>query len=141
MATQAKTTGDWESFVRAVASDLNAGLSALELSEKYSGVEVHWTGQVREIKTADKFAPGIQLDMPHVSVALSNGRFLIADYLFLNVGGSGKGLWKTVTKGQKISFSAKIRSGGTVFPSIDVETFPNNAKSVLSLALEDGVPT
>lgn len=134
-----QTAEDWDSFVRSVASDLKNGLSTTELSQKYGGLEVRWMGQVREIRTADKFAPGVQLDMPHLSIPIGD-RILVADYLFLNVSETEKDRWKTVAKGQRISFRAKIRAAGGLFSPIDIDTFPDSSKSVLSIALENGVP-
>jgi hypothetical protein len=138
MTIKSKTSSNWETFVQMVAEDINAGLIAEQLSTKHGETEVCWIGNLRDRKF-DEYVVGVQIDMPQIVARLKDGRSLVADYVFLNIRKKDIHLWQGIPKGEQVSFQARIKKAGGIFPSVGFDAFPNNPKIVLTLGLEEAV--
>jgi len=123
---------NWESFINSIALDFDKGASDEDLTNKYGGSEVIWEGKITEIKLDEEFSPGVQLEMPKISIPLNNGKVLEADYLFLNTDAQTKNTWLKAGVGDFVSFKTLISLGDGPFPGISISI---DEEDILALPL------
>lgn len=115
-------SNDWEAFVRVVCDLYGLGLKDADITQQFAGKPVVWAGEVAEKRVGRRLGidrPGVQMDMPAVSVDLSDGRHVEVDYLFLTLKEGELPLWKDIETGTTIRFATQIRQASGPFPGIE----------------------
>jgi hypothetical protein len=125
MMTGLDWRNDWRTFAEAVASDSKQGLSDEQLSEKYHGQRVRWTGKVNKVDLPDS----VIFSMParDISVAL----------LVVDIGARHASLWHGVQAGDELMFSTTIKRERAFSPGVSWRTTVRG-NGFLSVATMEG---
>ena len=131
---------NWEKFVEVVANYCSDNIDDDQLTEKFSGNKIIWSGSIRNVELGQETANGIAMDMPDVKIRLLDGRLLVANYIFLLIEPSKLQAWNNFSPGQKVTFKAKLRKPNSIFPEVQVSVNSNDPEAVLMLGTEDAQP-
>ena len=119
-------TKSWREFAVAVASDVNAGCTAPELSDHFRGTNVTWCGIIDSNLSAEA-QPYIVLDMPPEDQLLKSGHRLRADWLSLNVSADLRESALKLVPGDMIEFTARVADSMPVSFAYPVEIHVHEA--------------
>ena len=109
---------DWHIFVQCVGAAFDEGLDSIAVTKRFCGETVTWSGKLVETRLDDEESPGVQFEMPSVTIRLSDGRTSIVDYLFLQLKKEEVGLWRNIRIGRTVGFHTRIKSAIGPFPGI-----------------------
>lgn len=99
---------DWNTFVTRLIELIDSGASESDVSERFHGSDVHWRGDITDVKINEEFAPGISLAMGTVRAPMANDLFFNANHLFLPVPPDMADSWKNCSVGDSVDFTATI---------------------------------
>ena len=131
---------NWGKFVEEVARCFTDGMDNDQLTERFAGNEVTWSGKIRNVELGQEYANGIALDMPDIKIRLLDGRLLIANYVFLLVEPTQQESWNKLLPGQAVTFKATIKKPDSIFPEVQVSVSSNDPEVILMLGMENAQP-
>jgi hypothetical protein len=132
MGSEENWMGDWEAFVNAVGRLFGSGLDDDAVTGQFAGKQVVWKGKVRN-KRLEITRPGIQMEMPAVTVNLTDGRHAKVDFLFLTLREGEAESWRGIDAGTDIHFATQIRGSSGPFAGISWSDLGDNRGLILFL--------
>ena len=135
-------TSDWGTFIKKTAELFRQGLSDEEVTLRFAGQRVVWSGVVSKIDAGHHFGlimPGVEMAMVPVRVKLPHNRSAKVDYLFLSVRREDFPLWSKIKLGSLVQFSTEIAPSGGLSPGISRSELRNN-KAVILFSTKGAIP-
>jgi len=130
----------WPDFVQAVGQAYVNGASNTDVTHKFGGHDVRWSGLVGRVRLDDNEPrKGLRMRMPRVEVPFKNDMIITCDVLYLSVDESTSWMWGGVEVGQTVEFEAKIPDHGGAHPTIELDVEEEEKECYLLIGLVDAV--
>lgn len=128
---------DWSTFIEHIGMLIHNGVSDSEISKKLRDKQVIWEGCIAEIKLYEDHSPGVALSMNPERKALSNGKILRTDHLFLNISEGAVSEWAGCKVGDIVRFKATIVKSNSPFLEIQLSECDDDPEILLMIGLYD----
>ena len=125
----------WDAFVDRLATSLKEGVGTAELSARFGGRRITWTGIV-EGKQLNELSPSISIGLSERLIAFGDRRVATLNGLSLPVRESAVSDWQSVEVGSNIRFTATFVDSSP-FPPVEVKNL-RSGRTIIMLRLSDG---